>query len=95
MRVAQFCSRAWGNQERPESLVMRGLSKIFVKHPEIDEDRLFERLRGLPPQQLTSQAKVRRAEEGQFRPLSATKAMTEVIIDHYNRGLGSDKRLRV
>jgi hypothetical protein len=94
MRVAQFCARAWGNQERPESLVMRGISKIFVKHQEIDEDRLFERLRGLPPQQLTSQAKVRRAEEGQFRPLSASRAMTEVIIDHYNRGLASDKRLR-
>ena len=93
-RVAQFCARTWGNQERPESGVLRGLSKILVKHGEIDEDRLFERLRGLPQQQLTAQAKVRRAEEGQFRPLSATKAMTEVILDLYNRGLAADKRLR-
>jgi hypothetical protein len=96
-RVFAFYARTYGNQERPESLLLRAISRIFVGKFEVDEDRLYERLHGLPPQQLVANAVQRRAELSLTRGVSAVRAALEVIAEQYNRSLASDspKRIRL
>jgi hypothetical protein len=94
-RVFAFYGRAYGNQERPESMLLKALSKIFVGKFEVDEDRLYERLHGLPPQQLVASAAQRRVELSVTRGVSAVRAAVEVIAEQYNRGLPTDSAKRI
>jgi hypothetical protein len=94
-RVLGFYARVYGNQERPESLLLRAVSKIYLGQPEVDENRLFEKLRGLPPQQIVATAAARRAEVSIIRSLSNTKAAVEIIAEQYNRGLPADSARRI
>jgi len=97
-RVFQLYARIWGNQDAPESSVLKALSKILLtKGADVDEDRLYERLRGLPPQQLDQSARDLREQVSQARGISLVRACIERIADQYNRGLPTDsaKRIRV
>ncbi len=96
-RVFGVYARTYGNQERPESVLLKALSKIFVGKFEIDEDRLYDRLHGLPPQQLVASAKQRQVELSVVRGISTVRAAIELLAEQYNRGLPSDspKRIRL
>lgn len=92
----EFYARIYGNQERPESLVLKGLSRLFLKNDHLDEDRLYEKLRGIPGQQLVAGARRYREEVSLNRGISTTGAMAEQIGELYNRGLPgkSEKKIR-
>lgn len=96
-RVLKFYARMYGNQDRVESLIVKAVSKIFLKHDSADEDRLYDRLRGIPPQQVAQMAEQHYANESPVRSLSKVTAAVEAVIEVYNRGLpaNSDKRIRV
>lgn len=94
-RVFGIYSRAYGNKERPESLLLKALSRIFVGKLEVDEDRLYDKLRGLPPQQLVASAKQRQVEESVTRGISTVRAALELIAEQYNRGLPTDSPKRI
>lgn len=95
-RVLTFYARAYGNQELPESSVVKAVSKLFVnRKSEVDEDRLYNKLRGLPAQQIDAMARQRREEEQSVRSLSVVRAATEIITDEYNRGLASTATSRI
>jgi len=94
-RVFTFYSRVYGNQERVESLLLKALSKIFLGKSEVDEDRLFDKLRGLPPQQISAQARQRRIDMSVTRGVSLVRAAVEVIAEQYNRGLPADSAKRI
>jgi hypothetical protein len=94
-RVFAFYARTYGNQERPESLLLRAVSKIFTGKYEVDEDRLYERLHGLPPQQVVANAVQRRVEQSITRSISAVRAAVEVVAEQYNRGLPTDSAKRI
>jgi len=96
-RVLTFYARAYGNQDRVESMLLKATSKIFLKFENVDEDRLYERLRGLPPQEIIRQAIQHYATESAVRSLSKVTAAIEVIAEQYNRGLPPDsvKRIRL
>lgn len=94
-RVLQFYARAYGNQERPESVLLKALSRIFVGKFEVDEDRLYDKLRGLPPQQLADQAINYAVAQSVTRSLSTVRAAVELIAEQYNRGLPADSTKRI
>lgn len=94
-RVFTFYARAYGNQDRVESLVLKALSKVFVSKSEVDEDRLYDKLRGLPAQQITAMAAQRKVELSVTRGVSTVRAAVEVIAEQYNRGLPADSAKRI
>jgi len=96
-RVFSVYARAYGNKERPESTLLKALSKILLGKFEVDEDRLYDRLRGLPPQQLVASAKQRQVELSMTRGVSTVRVAVELIAEQYNRGLPTDspKRIRL
>jgi hypothetical protein len=94
-RVLSFYARTYGNQERPESVLLKSVSKIFVGKFEVDEDRLYERLRGMPPQQLVASAQQRKVELSVTRGVSTVRAALELIAEQYNRGLPADSPRRI
>jgi hypothetical protein len=73
-RVFAFYARAYGNHERVESLLLKTLGRIFVGRFELDEDRLYEKLRGLPPQQVVQMAAQRKADLSAVRGISTVRA---------------------
>lgn len=95
--VLKFYARAYGNQDRPESLILKAISKIFLKFDSVDEDRLYNQLRGIPPQQVVHSAEQHYLNEEAVRSLSRVTAAIEVVTEQYNRGLAtsSDKRIKV
>jgi len=96
-RVFGFYARVYGNKDRVESLTLKALSKILVSKSEVDEDRLYDKLRGLPPQQIEAMAAQRKVELSVTRGVSTVRAAVEVIAEQYNRGLATDspKRIRL
>jgi hypothetical protein len=94
-RVFTFYARAYGNQERPESVLLKALSKVFVSKSEVDEDRLYDKLRGLPAQQITAMAAQRKVELSVTRGVSTVRAAVEVVAEQYNRGLPADSAKRI
>jgi hypothetical protein len=94
-RVFAFYARVYGNTERPESVLLKAVSKILAGKFEVDEDRLYEKLRGLPPQQLVAQAHQRKAELSVTRGMSTVRAAIELIAEQYNRGLSSTSPNRI
>jgi hypothetical protein len=96
-RVFAFYARTYGNQERIESIVFKALSKVFLLKTPVNEDRLYERLHGLPPQQILALAVIRKSELAAIRGITTVTAAVEVLAEQYNRGFtgDSDKRIRV
>lgn len=94
--VFTLYARIYGNKERPESVLLKALSRILLKS-EVDEDRLYERLRGLPPQQLVQLAAQLKAELSVVKGISTVGAAVQRIAEQYNRGLPNDsaKRIRI
>jgi hypothetical protein len=93
--VLGFYARVYGNQDRPESVLLKAVSRIFVGKFEVDEDRLYERLHGLPPQQLVASAQQRQVEQSVTRSMSTVRAALELIAEQYNRGLPTDSPRRI
>lgn len=93
--VFGFYARVYGNQDVVEPVVLKALSKIFVNRNPVDEDRLYDRLRGVPPQVLAAQADQRRRELSGVRGISRVGAAVEIIAEHYNRGLPTTSANRI
>lgn len=94
--VLQFYARAYGNQERPESSVLKALSKLFVSPKfDVDEDRLYNKLHGLPAQAIDAQARQRREELKAVRGIGVVRATQEIIAEQYNRGLSVNSGTRI
>lgn len=88
----------YGNDERPDSLILKGLSMLLLSRQdsEVDEERLGRSLQGIPPAQLVLSARALHAELARSEEMGITRATKRLIADQYNRGLPADspKRLR-
>jgi hypothetical protein len=88
----------YGNDARPESLLLKGLSSLVLsrQETELDRGRLGQVLRGIPPQQVVTNARAMQIEASRNESIGMARAMKRYLVDLYNRGLPADstKRLR-
>jgi len=72
--------------ERVEPILLKGLSKLFLRKPDLDQDWLVQQIVGVPPQVLVSSAEdERRRIQGQGKSVSLARAMALVLATYYNR----------
>lgn len=96
--VLSLYAKVYGTDERPESLILKGMSMLLLskQETEVDPERLSRLLRGIPPTEATKNARQLQAEIARYDSIGPARAMKRYIIDLYNRGLPNDsaKRLR-
>jgi hypothetical protein len=93
-RVLGFYARVWGASATPESVVLKTLSRLFLRR-EPDEDRLYDRLRDVPPQQLVYEARVKQEDLRETRNITLPSAMLDHIVGLYNHGLPQISSMRI
>jgi hypothetical protein len=97
-RVLMLYVDTYGAGECPESLVLKGLSRILltVRETAFDPQRLNRILAGIPPQHVVRNALTLMASVARNEDIAPATAMKRYLVDLYNRGLPeqSDKRLR-
>src|SRR6266568_1483490 len=96
-RVLKIYSRSYGTTDRPESIVLKALSKILTDRriTDLDIGRLEEVLRASPASQIVHNARQEQAVMAAVRGISVVTAAVRVLSDLYNRGLGPNSRYRI
>lgn len=92
--VLGFYGRVWGTSAQPESIILKALSRLFLRR-EPNEDRLHERLRDVPAQQLVYEARVKQADLSETKNVTLPTAMLDHIVGLYNHGLPQTSTMRI
>jgi Family of unknown function (DUF6551) len=96
-RVLKLYARAYGTTDRPESIVLKAISKILTDRriTDLDTARLEDVLRATPASQIVHNARQEQAVMSAVRGISVITAAVRVLSDLYNRGLGPNSRYRI
>lgn len=92
--VLGFYARVWGTDEVPQSVILKALSRLLLRK-EPNEDRLYERLRDVPAQQLVFEARAKQADISDTRNVTLPTAVLEHMVSLYNHGLPQASAVRI
>jgi hypothetical protein len=95
-QVLRLYATTYGVDERPESLLLKGLSVVLLTSRQmVDEERITNVLKGIPPQVVVMNAAKLHADLAASQAISQRGAMRRYIVDLYNRGLPVDSAKRL